>query len=100
LRSARTSREITRPFSSTALVLNAAAEPSVLAGTQASPGRGVTSRQLVEHNLLGTVNLLELAARWGSGFVMISTSRVYSIAELSALPLATQLPNVFDIGMM
>jgi len=70
-------------------VIDAAAEPSVLAGTQASPGRGVTSRQLVEHNLLGTVNLLELAARWGSGFVMISTSRVYSIAELSALPLAT-----------
>lgn len=68
-------------------VIDAAAEPSVLAGTQASPGRGVTSRQLVEHNLLGTVNLLELAARWGSGFVMISTSRVYSIAGLSALPL-------------
>lgn len=69
-------------------IVDAAAEPSVLAGTTASPGRGVTSRQLVEHNLLGTVNLLEAAARSGAGFVMISTSRVYSIAGLTALPLA------------
>ena len=68
-------------------VIDAAAEPSVLAGTQAAPGRGVTSRQLVEHNLLGTVNLLEFAARRRAGFVMISTSRVYSIAGLAGLPL-------------
>jgi len=68
-------------------IIDAAAEPSVLAGTQAAPGRGVTSRQLVEHNLLGTMNLLEAATRCGAGFVMISTSRVYSIAAVSALPL-------------
>jgi CDP-paratose 2-epimerase len=69
-------------------IIDAAAEPSVLAGTQASSGHGVTSRQLVEHNLLGTVNLLEAATRSGAGFVIISTSRVYSIAGLSSLPLA------------
>lgn len=68
-------------------IIDAAAEPSVLAGTAAAAGRGVTSRQLVEHNLLGTVNLLEAAARCNAGFVMISTSRVYSIAGLSAVPL-------------
>lgn len=66
-------------------LVDAAAEPSVLAGTAA--GRGVSSRQLVEHNLLGTVNLLEAASRCRAGFVMISTSRVYSIAGLSSLAL-------------
>jgi CDP-paratose 2-epimerase len=45
-----------------------------------------SSRQLLEHNLLGTVNLLELARAWRSGFLMLSTSRVYSIRELAALP--------------
>lgn len=68
-------------------LVDAAAEPSVLAGTAAAAGRGVSSRQLVEHNLLGTVNLLEAASRCGAGFVMISTSRVYSIAGLSSLAL-------------
>lgn len=68
-------------------LVDAAAEPSVLAGTSSAAGRGVSSRQLVEHNLLGTVNLLEAASRCGAGFVMISTSRVYSIGGLSSLPL-------------
>jgi CDP-paratose 2-epimerase len=67
-------------------VIDAAAEPSVLAGTTAA-GRGASRRQLVEHNLFGTANLLESAARWNAGVVMISTSRVYSIRMLAALPL-------------
>ena len=45
-----------------------------------------SSRQLVEHNLLGTVQLLETCKRWGAGFVLLSTSRVYSIPPLAALP--------------
>jgi CDP-paratose 2-epimerase len=66
-------------------VVDAAAEPSVLA---AAPGsRGVTSRQLIEHNLLATVNLLEAAEAWGAGVVLLSTSRVYSIPALEALSL-------------
>jgi CDP-paratose 2-epimerase len=66
-------------------VIDAAAEPSVLAGTAAgSTGR----RELLDHNLLGTVNLLEAAARWGAGVVLLSTSRVYSIPVLLGLPLA------------
>jgi CDP-paratose 2-epimerase len=67
-------------------VIDAAAEPSVLAGTAAT-GRGTTRRQLVEHNLLGTANLLEAAARWEAGVVLLSTSRAYSIPALVALPL-------------
>ena len=66
-------------------VIDAAAEPSVLAGTSAGGHTG--RRQLVDHNLLGTVNLLEAAARWQAGVVLLSTSRVYSIPALTALPL-------------
>ena len=65
-----------------AWILDAAANPSVLAGVDGK----TSSRQLLEHNLLGTVNLLELARAWRSGFLMLSTSRVYSIRELAALP--------------
>jgi CDP-paratose 2-epimerase len=67
-------------------VIDAAAEPSVLAGTA---GGGHTGRrQLVDHNLMGTVNLLEAAAGWQAGVVLLSTSRVYSIPALGELPLA------------
>lgn len=62
-------------------VVDAAANPSVLAGLDG----GTSSRQLVEHNLLGTVNLLEYCRRVGSAFVLLSTSRVYSVAPLAAL---------------
>jgi CDP-paratose 2-epimerase len=68
-------------------LIDAAAEPSVLAGTAAMAGRGAGSRQLLEHNLLGTVNLLEAAARRRAGIVILSTSRVYSITALTSVPL-------------
>jgi CDP-paratose 2-epimerase len=64
-------------------ILDAAANPGVLAGVDGK----TSSRQLVEHNLIGTINLLELARKWRSGFLMLSTSRVYSIHELAAIPL-------------
>jgi CDP-paratose 2-epimerase len=63
-------------------VIDAAANPSVLAGVD---GR-TSSRQLVEHNLIGTVNLLEFCKLHSAGFILLSTSRVYSIAPLAALP--------------
>jgi CDP-paratose 2-epimerase len=63
-------------------VVDAAANPSVLAGTDGQ----VSSRQLIEHNLQGTVNILEYCKRNGAGFVLVSTSRVYSIPPLAALP--------------
>jgi CDP-paratose 2-epimerase len=62
-------------------VIDAAANPSVLAGVE---GAG-SSRQIVEHNLVGTINLLEYCKRHGAGFILLSTSRVYSIPQLSSL---------------
>lgn len=62
-------------------VIDAAANPSVLAGVDGK----ASSRQLVEHNLLGTVQMLEACKRWGAGFVLLSTSRVYSIPPLAQL---------------
>lgn len=62
-------------------VIDCAANPSVLAGVD---GR-TSSRQLVEHNLAGTVNLLEFCKRHRAGFTLLSTSRVYSIPPLANL---------------
>jgi CDP-paratose 2-epimerase len=64
-------------------VIDAAANPSVLAGISGS----VSSQQVVEHNLLGTVNVLEFCRRNLAGLILLSTSRVYSIVELNRLPL-------------
>ena len=58
------------------VVVDAAANPSVLAGVDGH----TSSRQLVEHNLLGTVNVLEYCRRHRAALVMLSTSRVYSLA--------------------
>lgn len=63
-------------------IIDAAANASVLAGVDGA----TTSRQLLENNLYGTVNLLELAKRCSAGFILLSTSRVYSAAELATLP--------------
>ncbi len=66
-------------------VIDAAANPSVLGGVDGT----TSSRQLIEHNLFGTVNLLEFCKRHGAGFILLSTSRVYSVAALSAIELNT-----------
>ncbi|HEX8076983.1 MAG TPA: NAD-dependent epimerase/dehydratase family protein [Chthoniobacterales bacterium] len=63
-------------------IIDAAANPSVLAGVDGA----TSSRQLIEHNLYGTVNLLELAKRHRAGFTLLSTSRVYSVKALSEIP--------------
>ncbi len=62
-------------------VIDAAANPSVLAGVDGK----TSSRQLVEHNLGGTINLLEYCRNRNAGFVLLSTSRVYSIPGLAGL---------------
>jgi CDP-paratose 2-epimerase len=64
-------------------VIDAAANPSVLAGIDGK----TSSRQLVEHNLAGTVNLLEFCRARKAGFILLSTSRVYSIPALVSIPL-------------
>lgn len=63
-------------------ILDAAANPSVLAGIDGA----TSSRQLIEHNLYGTVNMLELAKRDRAGCILLSTSRVYAIEPLATLP--------------
>lgn len=62
-------------------IIDAAANPSVLAGIDGSS----SSRQVVEHNLVGTINLLEYCKRHRAGFILLSTSRVYSIPPLASL---------------
>ena len=68
-------------------VIDCAANPSVLAGMNEQS----SSRQLMEHNLLGTINLLEYCKRHKSGLILLSTSRVYSALELANLPVES--PN-------
>ncbi len=63
-------------------VIDAAANPSVLAGVD---GRS-SPRQLSEHNLAGTLNILEYCREHKAGLVLLSTSRVYSVRDLAALP--------------
>lgn len=62
-------------------VIDAAANPSILAGTE----KGSSSKSILEHNLIGTVHLLEFCKRVQSGLILISTSRVYAIEPLSRL---------------
>ncbi len=64
-------------------VIDAAANPSVLAGVQG----GFGSRQLFEHNLAGLVNVLEYCKVRRAGLVLLSSSRVYSISALRSIPL-------------
>jgi CDP-paratose 2-epimerase len=57
-------------------IIDAAAEPSVMAGMGAMPN------YVINTNLNGTINTLELAAGIGAKFIFLSTSRVYPIAYL------------------
>lgn len=67
-------------------IIEAAANPSVLAGVDGK----TSSRQLIEHNLVGTINTLELFKQWRCGFTILSTSRVYSIRALAGIPVEVQ----------
>ncbi|HEX6812071.1 MAG TPA: NAD-dependent epimerase/dehydratase family protein [Planctomycetota bacterium] len=61
------------------LVVDCAAEPSVLAGRDGSPD------YVIQTNLVGTVNCLELARRCGADVMFLSTSRVYPSAPINRL---------------
>jgi CDP-paratose 2-epimerase len=76
-------------------VIDAAANPSVLAGVQG----GFTSRQLFEHNLAGLVNVLEYCKLHKAGLLLLSSSRVYSIPALISLPLR-DCGNSFQLDRM
>ncbi|MCX6389670.1 MAG: NAD-dependent epimerase/dehydratase family protein [Solirubrobacterales bacterium] len=60
-------------------IVEAAAEPSVMAGL--GGGAGV----VVQSNLVGAHHCFELAARHGAQVVFLSTSRVYPVGPLEAL---------------
>ena len=64
-------------------VIDAAANPSVLAGIKG----GFSSRQLFEHNLSSILNVLEYCKAHKAGLLLLSSSRVYSIPALVSLPL-------------
>lgn len=61
------------------LLIECSAEPSVLAGINGSP------EYLIDTNLTGTINCLELARKDKSHVIFLSTSRVYPIKELNNL---------------
>ena len=61
------------------LIIDCAAEPSVLAGTTGSPD------YVIQTNLTGTLNCLELARRDGAAVVFLSTSRVYPVDTINSL---------------
>jgi CDP-paratose 2-epimerase len=59
------------------LILECSAEPSVLAGLHSSPA------YVIQTNLAGTINCLELARQHEAAVIFLSTSRVYPIALLA-----------------
>lgn len=61
------------------LILECSAESSVLAGY------GDTPNYVINTNLVGTVNCLELARRSGASIIFLSTSRVYPLRALNAI---------------
>lgn len=63
------------------VMIECSAEPSVHAGYGGDPS------YLLGANLTGTVNCLEAVRRQGAGLLFLSTSRVYPIDPLRALPL-------------
>jgi CDP-paratose 2-epimerase len=62
------------------VLIEASAEPSVLAGLN-----GSTPDYLLNTNLVGTINCLNFAVKNKAKFVFLSTSRVYPIKTLEAL---------------
>ncbi len=61
------------------LLVDCSAEPAVLAAYEGGPAA------VIDTNLTGTVNLLEVARRHGADVVFLSTSRVYPVAALESI---------------
>ncbi|MGI4822084.1 MAG: NAD-dependent epimerase/dehydratase family protein [Janthinobacterium lividum] len=73
------------------VVIEASAEPSVLAGLTSAPD------YLVNTNLLGTINCLNYARKHGAAFVFLSTSRVYPINQIEQIAL-TEGATRFEVA--
>ena len=63
-------------------IIDASAEPSVLAGLDNQP------EYLINTNLIGTINCLYLAAKLKADFIFISTSRIYPINAIEQIEFA------------
>ncbi|MDZ8027614.1 MAG: NAD-dependent epimerase/dehydratase family protein [Nostoc sp. SerVER01] len=72
-------------------IIDCSAEPSVLAGF-ASP------QYVLQTNLIGTINVLELARQIQARLLFLSTSRVYPIETLKSINLV-ELPTRFSIAV-
>ncbi|TDH20813.1 NAD-dependent epimerase/dehydratase family protein [Segetibacter sp. 3557_3] len=71
-------------------IIDAAAEPSVLAGV------GSSLDYVIQTNLNGTIHTLEAAAKHRAKFIFLSTSRVYPIKNLERLKL-TESDSRFEL---
>ena len=86
----RSSSDLDPSTLDTDTIIDCSAEPSVLAGF-ASP------QYVLQTNLLGTINILELARQIQARLLFLSTSRVYPIAALKSLKLL-ELPTRFALA--
>ncbi len=66
------------------LIIDASAEPSVLAGLESG------HRQLININLIGTINLMDLAVKRNAKFIFLSTSRIFPIEKLNKISFEEQ----------
>lgn len=79
-------------------IIDCSAEPSVLAGIS-SPS------YVLQTNLVGTINILELARKTAASLLFLSTSRVYPIEKLKAISLVEtdtryiMMPNQILTGL-
>lgn len=72
-------------------LIEASAEPSVLAGLTSAPD------YLINTNLGGTVNCLNYARQHGAAFIFLSTSRIYPINQIEQIRL-DETPTRFEIS--
>lgn len=73
------------------LILEASAEPSVLAGIDSTPD------YLINTNLSGTINCLNFATKNKSDFIFLSTSRIYPIETIESINF-TEANTRFEIA--
>lgn len=86
------------------LVVDCSAEPAVLAAYDSGPS------YVIDTNVVGSVNLFEVARRHGADVVFISTSRVYPVAAIESIAVvesdtrfsiapSQELPGVSEAGI-
>jgi CDP-paratose 2-epimerase len=72
------------------LLIDCSAEPSIHTGYGSNPS------YVLQTNIVGTIHCLEAARKHGADVIFLSTSRVYPIDRLRALPLTRNISR-FDV---